>query len=177
MINKEKQKEKIRQRYKGIDSNELIVIPAKPEKNIFSDNTIEIRVAVYVRVSTDNLNQTSSFELQKNHYEDMIKNRIGWKLIKIYADEGISGTSLNHRQAFIDMINDCLEQKIDLIVTKSVSRFARNLLDCIGIVRKLKELNPPVGVFFETENFCTLDNDSEIKLRLHRKKVTIKVKV
>lgn len=166
MINKEKQKEKIRQRYKGIDSNELIVIPAKPEKNIFSDNTIEIRVAVYVRVSTDNLNQTSSFELQKNHYEDMIKNRIGWKLIKIYADEGISGTSLNHRQAFIDMINDCLEQKIDLIVTKSVSRFARNLLDCIGIVRKLKELNPPVGVFFETENFCTLDNDSEIKLAL-----------
>ena len=166
MINKEIQKEKIRQRYKGIDSNELIVIPAKPEKNIFSDNNIEVRVAVYVRVSTDSLNQISSFELQKNHYADMIKNRIGWKLIKIYADEGISGTSLNHRQAFMDMINDCLNQKIDLIVTKSVSRFARNLLDCIGVVRKLKELNPPVGVFFETENFCTLDNDSEIKLAL-----------
>lgn len=64
------------------------------------------------------------------------------------------------------MINDCMEQKIDLIITKSVSRFARNLLDCIGVVRKLKKLDSPVGVFFETENFCTLDEDSEIKLAL-----------
>lgn len=163
MINKEIQKEKIRQRYKGIDSDELDIIPAIPEKNIFSNDT-EVRVAVYVRVSTDDLSQTSSFELQKNHYEDMIKRHDGWKFIKIYADEGISGTSLNHRQAFMDMINDCLEEKIDLIVTKSVSRFARNLLDCIGVVRRLKELDSPVGVFFETENFCTLDKDSEVKL-------------
>lgn len=165
MINKETQKEKIRQRYKGIDSDELDIIPAIPEKNIFSNDT-EVRVAVYVRVSTDDLSQTSSFELQKNHYEDMIKRYDGWRFIKIYADEGISGTSLNHRQAFMDMINDCLEGKIDLIVTKSVSRFARNLLDCIGVVRKLKELHSPVGVFFETENFCTLDKDSEVKLAL-----------
>lgn len=165
MINKEIEKEKIRQRYKGIDSDELDIIPAIPEKNIFSNDT-EIRVAVYVRVSTDDLSQTSSFELQKNHYEDMIKRHNGWKFIKIYADEGISGTSLNHRQAFMDMINDRMEQKIDLIITKSVSRFARNLLDCIGVVRKLKELDSPVGVFFETENFCTLDKDSEVKLAL-----------
>lgn len=165
MTNKEKQKEKIRQKYKGIDSNLLVVIPAIPEKDVFSDDS-EVRVAVYVRVSTDDLRQTSSFELQKNHYEDIIKKHDGWKFVNIYADEGISGTSLNHRQAFMNMINDCLEGKIDLIVTKSVSRFARNLLDCIGIVRKLKELATPVGVYFETENFCTLDKDSEVKLAL-----------
>lgn len=93
MINKEIEKEKIRQRYKGIDSAELDIIPAIPEKNIFSNDT-EVKVAVYVRVSTDNLSQTSSFELQKNHYEDMINKHDGWKFIKIYADEGISGTSL-----------------------------------------------------------------------------------
>lgn len=157
------QKEKIRQRYKGIDSDELDIIPALPQTNFYEDSR-EKRVAVYARVSTDDPRQTSSYELQKNHYQDVVSRHPGWKLIEIYADEGISGTSLQHRDSFIRMIEDCHAGKIDLIVTKSVSRFARNVLDCIGYVRKLAALNPPIGVFFETENIYTLNANSEMSL-------------
>lgn len=165
MKNREIEKEKIRKRYKGINVDELDIIPAIPEKNLF-ENCTEKRVAVYVRVSTDDPRQTSSYELQKNHYLDIINHHPGWNLFKIYADEGISGTSLNHRQAFIEMINDCMEHKFDLIVTKSVSRFARNLLDCVSYVRKLSELQPPVGILFEAENLYTLDSRSEMALAI-----------
>lgn len=109
-------------------------------------------------------NQTSSYELQKNHYEDMIKEHAGWNLVGIYADEGISGTSLLHRDEFNRMITDCQAGKIDLIVTKSVSRFARNIVDCIAKVRELANMKPQVGVFFETEHIYTLDNTSEMML-------------
>ena len=98
----------------------------------FQEDVREKRVAVYARVSTDDPRQTSSYELQKNHYTDVISRHEGWNLVEIYADEGISGTSLQHRDAFLRMIEDCKAGKIDLIVTKSVSRFARNVLDCIG---------------------------------------------
>ena len=73
-------------------------------------------------------------------------------LVDIYADEGISGTSLKHRDEFVRMINDCKSGKIDLIVTKSVSRFARNVVDCVDYARELKQLQPQVGIYFETEN-------------------------
>ncbi len=161
--NKLSQKEKIRQRYKGVDFDELDVIPALPQAGLY-DETNEKRVAVYARVSTDDPRQTSSYELQKNHYLDVVSRHPGWKLVEIYADEGISGTSLSHRDAFIKMIDDCHAGKIDLIVTKSVSRFARNVLDCIGYVRQLAALNPPIGVFFETENIYTLSSNSEMSL-------------
>lgn len=157
------QKEKIRQRYKGVDIDELDVIPALPQTNFYEDRR-EKRVAVYARVSTDDPRQTSSYELQKNHYQDVVSRHPGWNLIEIYADEGISGTSLQHRDEFVRMINDCYAGKIDLIVTKSVSRFARNVLDCIGYVRKLAALQPPIGVFFETENIYTLNSNSEMSL-------------
>lgn len=156
-------KAKIRERYKGINADELDVIPALPQEDFYENNN-EKRVAVYARVSTDDPNQTSSYELQKNHYQDVVSRRPNWKLVEIYADEGISGTSLQHRDAFIKMINDCKEGKIDLIITKSVSRFARNVVDCIGYVRELKSLNPPIGVFFETENIYTLNSNSEMSL-------------
>jgi len=156
-------KEKIRKRYKGISLDELDVIPAIPQVSLHED-TKEKRVAVYARVSTDDIRQTSSYELQKNHYMDLISRHNGWKLIEIYADEGISGTSLRHRDAFVRMIQDCNSGKIDLIVTKSVGRFARNVVDCIGQARELKQLQPPVGIFFETENIYTLDNNSEMIL-------------
>ena len=161
--NAAQKKQKIRERYKGIDSDELEVIQAIP-KDDFYDEKVKKRVAVYARVSTDDPRQTSSYELQKNHYTDMVNHREDWELYKIYADEGISGTSLQHRDAFVEMIKDCNDHKIDLIVTKSVSRFARNVLDCIGYVRKLKSLNPPIGVFFETENIYTLNPNSEMSL-------------
>lgn len=159
----EEQKNKIRERYKGVDRNELEFIPAKPREKLFED-TAEKRVCAYCRVSTDDVNQTSSYELQKNHYEDMIKEHQGWELVGIYADEGISGTSLQHRDEFNRMIEDCKAGKIDLIVTKSVSRFARNIVDCIAKVRELANMIPQVGVFFETEHIYTLDNTSEMML-------------
>jgi len=160
---REEQKNRIRERYKGVDRSELEFIPAKPKEKLFEDTT-EKRVCAYCRVSTDDANQTSSYELQKNHYEDMIKEHAGWTLVGIYADEGISGTSLQHRDEFNRMIEDCKSGKIDLIVTKSVSRFARNIVDCIAKVRELANMVPRVGVFFETEHIYTLDNTSEMML-------------
>lgn len=157
------QKSKIRERYKGVDKECLDIIPAIPQEDFYSVKTVK-RVAVYARVSTDDPRQTSSYELQKNHYTDMVSRRPDWNLVRIYADEGISGTSLQHREAFIEMIEDCRQKKIDLIVTKSVSRFARNVLDCIGYVRQLKAMQPPIGVFFETENIYTLNPNSEMSL-------------
>lgn len=156
-------KQKIRDRYKGISEDALDVIPATPQEDFYKSEK-QKRVAVYARVSTDDPNQTSSYELQKNHYEDMVNRRANWTLVDIYADEGISGTSLQHRDSFLRMIEDCREGKIDLIVTKSVSRFARNIIDCIGYVRQLKASEPPIGVFFETENIFTLDENSEMSL-------------
>ena len=157
------QKSRIRERYKGIDEDQLDVIPAIPTEDFYKPNSIK-RVAVYARVSTDDPRQTSSYELQKNHYTDLVNRREDWKLVDIYADEGISGTSLKHRDSFIRMIADCKAGKIDLIVTKSVSRFARNVLDCIGYVRQLAAMSPPIGVFFETENIYTLNPNSEMSL-------------
>ena len=156
-------KQKIRERYKGVSEDILDVIPANPQEDFYKSET-QKRVAVYARVSTDDPNQTSSYELQKNHYEDLVNRRPNWTLVDIYADEGISGTSLQHRDNFIRMINDCRAGNIDLIVTKSVSRFARNIIDCIGYVRQLKAADPPIGVFFETENIFTLDENSEMSL-------------
>ena len=162
-ISTEERKAKIRQRYKGISRDELEVRPAIQPAS-FQDDTSEKRVAVYARVSTGDPNQTSSYELQKNHYQDMVSRHPGWNLVHIYADEGISGTSLKHRDEFIKMIAACEAGQIDLIVTKSVSRFARNVLDCIGKVRELAALPKPVGVFFETENIYTLNSNSEMSL-------------
>ena len=155
------QKEKIRQRYHGVNSDELELIPALPKPSLYDE---EKRVAVYARVSTGDPRQTSSYELQRNHYLDVVDRHIGWTLVDIYADEGISGTSLRHRDEFIRMINDCKEHKIDLIVTKSVSRFARNVVDCISCARELAKLDPPIGILFETEGIYTLDSRSEMQL-------------
>lgn len=162
-VHTSEQKKKIRERYKGVAAESLDIIPAIPQEDFFNPGSAK-RVAVYARVSTDDPRQTSSYELQKNHYTDMVSRRPDWKLVKIYADEGISGTSLQHRDAFVQMIRDCHDGKIDLIVTKSVSRFARNILDCIGYVRQLKAMKPPVGIFFETENIYTLNSHSEMSL-------------
>lgn len=160
---KELRKAKIRKRYKGINLENCEIIPALAQPKLYEDNKNK-RVATYARVSTIDVNQTTSYELQKNYYTDLINKHEGWTLVDIYADEGISGTSLNHRDSFVQMIEDCKQGKIDLIVTKSVSRFARNTLDCLGYIRQLKELPHPVGILFETENIYTLDSRSEMAL-------------
>lgn len=161
IISVEEKKARIRQRYKGVDEDQLSIIPAIPKLDIF-DKDRALKVAAYCRVSTDDPNQTSSYELQKNYYTDLVTRNPNWSLVDIYADEGISGTSLQHRDNFLRMIADCEAGKIDLIVTKSVSRCARNLLDSVGYIRKLGAMNPPIGVFFETENLNTLNSQSEM---------------
>ena len=160
----DEQKARIRQRYKGIDPEELEVIPALPPEDIFKTEK-KLRVAVYARVSTDDPRQTSSYELQKNHYQDVVNKNPNWMLVEIYADEGISGTSLQHRDAFKKLIEDCEAGKIDLIITKSVSRFARNTVDCLETVRMLKAMG--IGVFFEEQNIDTLKSDSELYLVIY----------
>lgn len=122
------------------------------------------RVAAYARVSTDFEEQTSSFEAQIDYYTKMINKHLEWELVKIYSDEGISGTSTKHRAGFNEMIEDCEKGKIDLILTKSVSRFARNTVDSVEAIRRLKELD--VEVFFKKENIWTLDSKGEFLLTL-----------
>ena len=139
MIMSEKQtaaverKQRICDRYKGADTAEVEVIPAKPTEALEEKNTI-LRVAAYVRVSTDNDEQLTSYELQKNYYTDYISSHPGWVLAGIYADEGISGTSLEHRKGMQQMIEDCRGGKIDLILTKSIARFARNIVDFFDVL-------------------------------------------
>ena len=154
-------KERVRRRINTkVDPENYEFIPAKKPIDYY-DNDIRQRVAVYARVSTDNVQQTSSYELQKKYYEDFVVHHPNWTLVKIYADEGISGTSLAHRDEFNSMIADCRSGKIDMIITKSVSRFARNVVDCISMVRMLAELPSPVGVFFESECIFSLKDDSQ----------------
>lgn len=158
----ERRKEKIRARHRGLCADDVEYIAPREKVSIF-DETSPQRVVVYVRVSTDDEKQISSFELQKSYYEDFVKEHPNWELVEIYSDEGISGTSLNNRDNFKRMIEDCKnpKNKINLIVVKSVSRFARNLEDCISHVRKLADLRPPIGIYFEIERMFTLNEYSE----------------
>ena len=123
-----------------------------------------LRVAAYCRVSTDQEEQESSYEAQRAHYRDLILGHQGWTLAGIYADEGISGTSLKHREGFNRMVADAEAGKIDLILTKSISRFARNTLDCLTVIRRLKERG--IGVSFEKEGIDTLDGNGEVILTI-----------
>ena len=158
------QKEQVRRRINTkVDPDNYEFIPAKKQIDYY-DNDAPQRVAVYARVSTGNVQQTTSYELQKKYYEDFVVHHPNWTLVRIYADEGISGTSLAHRVEFNKMIADCRTGQIDMIITKSVSRFARNLVDCVSLVRELKRRMPPVGVFFETDNLNTLLEESELML-------------
>jgi len=142
----EEARQKVRSRIqKRIDTENYEFIPAKKQIDYY-DNDVAQRVAVYARVSTDNIQQTTSYELQKKYYEDFVVRHPNWTLVKIYADEGISGTSLAHRDQFNQMIADSRAGKIDMIITKSVSRFARNVVDCISMVRDLADL-PSSGRF------------------------------
>lgn len=156
-------REELRKLYQSEETGDKVFIPAKPKASL-NDPAQIFRVCAYCRVSTDNEEQLSSFELQQAHYRQMAKERPNWDLKHIYADEGISGTSLKNRTEFNAMIAACEKGEYDLIVTKSVSRFARNLVDCISLIRKLKNLTPPVGVFFETDHLNTLEKDSELIL-------------
>mgnify|MGYP002516467607 FL=1 len=122
------------------------------------------RTAAYARVSTDSEEQLTSYEAQVDYYTNYIKGRDDWEFISVYTDEGITGTNTKHRDGFNRMVQDALDGKIDLIVTKSVSRFARNTVDSLTTVRKLKEKG--VEIYFEKENIWTLDSKGELLITI-----------
>ena len=124
----------------------------------------KVRTAAYCRVSTDDVGQVISIEMQKKEYRKKIMENPGWEYFGTYVDDGFSGTNTAHRPAFRRMMEDAMAGKFDAIITKSVSRFARNLLDCIGWVRKLQEHDPPIAVIFEDVRLNTLDQASSLIL-------------
>ena len=153
-------KQKIRDRYKGVDASELEIIPAKP---LIRGEGKKMRVAAYCRVSTENEEQTSSFELQKNYFTEYITNQPDWELVDIYADEGISGTQMHRREGLMRLLADCEAGLIDIIITKSIARFARNTAECLTMIDMLRKLKPPVEVIFEADHISTMSgNDSLI---------------
>lgn len=128
------------------------------------ENKPKLRVAAYCRVSTDSDEQAGSYDVQVQHYTEYIGRNKEWELAGIYTDDGISGTNIKKREGFIEMIDDCMEGKVDMIITKSISRFARNTIDCLKYVRKLKEKN--IAIVFEKENINTLEASGELLLTI-----------
>lgn len=144
----------------------VTVIP--PTRGLFSATTLapnrKKRVAGYARVSTDSDEQFTSYEAQIDYYTQFIQRHADWEFVKVYTDEGISGLSTKKRDGFNEMISDALAGKLDLIVTKSVSRFARNTVDSLITIRKLKDKG--VEVYFEKENIYSLDGKGELLLTI-----------
>ncbi len=144
----------------------VTVIPSTIQTSAFGGRVIpkKRKVAGYARVSTDSDEQFTSFEAQKEYYEKLIRSNPNWEFVEIYTDEGISGTDTKKREGFNLMIKDALNGKIDLIITKSVSRFARNTVDSLATIRKLKEKN--VECYFEKENIYTFDSKGELLITI-----------
>lgn len=124
----------------------------------------KLRVAGYYRVSTETEEQNSSYEIQVAHYTDFIKKNTEWEFAGIFADDGISGTNTKKREEFNRLIDECMEGNIDLVITKSISRFARNTLNCLQYIRQLKDKN--ISVYFEKENINTMDAKGEVLLTI-----------
>lgn len=138
-----------------------------PEKKIYAyQDSPKVRVAAYCRVSTAEEAQVGSFEMQVQHFQSVIDNNPNYELVKIYTDEGISGTSVGKRKGFQEMIEDACAGKIDLILTKSISRFGRNIVDILTTLRTLSNLNPPVAVNFESEGINTSDGKNKLVISI-----------
>ena len=134
-----------------------------PTKKLYAyQDAPKVRVAAYCRVSTAEEAQVNSFEMQVQHFKHVIETNPSYELVKIYADEGISGTSVNKRKGFQEMIDDAMAGKIDLILTKSISRFGRNIVDILTTLQNLGNLNPPVAVNFEQEGINTGTNGNKL---------------
>ena len=141
-------------------------IPATKNKftSASASQTHKRRVAAYARVSTDKDEQLTSYKAQVDYYKKYIQNNDEWEYVDVYADEGITGTSTKSRKRFNEMIADALAGKIDLIITKSVSRFARNTVDTLVNIRKLKDAG--VECFFEEQGIWTFDSTGELMITM-----------
>ncbi len=142
----------------------VIVIPPKPELARSKAVQRQLRVAAYCRVSTDDEEQLTSYEAQQTYYTDKIMTNPQWTMAGIFADEGITGTSATKRPEFLRMIRQCRRGKVDLVLVKSISRFARNTVDCLNYIRALRALG--IAVIFEKENINTLETDSEMLITM-----------
>ena len=143
----------------------VIVIPAKEESPQDQEKKKNLRVAAYCRVSTKKDEQLNSYENQKAYYTEKIMANPDWTMAYIFADEGITGTSAYKRKDFLRMIRHCRQGKIDMILAKSVSRFARNTLDTISYTRELRSLG--IAVIFEEQNINSIYPESEFLIALH----------
>lgn len=153
-------------RLSKVAGKKVTVIPMKP-RQWAAENTEEkpkLKVAAYCRVSTEMEEQASSYEAQVQHYTDYIQRNPDWELAGIFADEGISGTGTKKRDGFNRMIEACQKGDVEYIITKSISRFARNTVDCLQYIRQLKDLH--IAVFFEKENINTMDAKGEVLLTI-----------
>ncbi|EAE7887215.1 recombinase family protein [Listeria monocytogenes] len=143
-----------------------MVIPARKRvgSTAAKEKIKKLRVAAYCRVSTETEEQNSSYEVQVAHYTEFIKKNNEWEFAGIFADDGISGTNTKKRDEFNRMIAECMDGNIDMVITKSISRFARNTLDCLQYIRQLKDKN--ISVYFEKENINTTDAKGEVLLTI-----------
>ena len=141
-----------------------IIAPTKARTTAAAPKSAKRRVAGYARVSTDLEEQQTSYAAQVDYYTTFIRARPDWTLVHIYTDEGVTGTITKHREGFNEMVKDALDGKIDLIVTKSVSRFARNTVDSLTTIRKLKEHG--CEVYFEKESIWTFDAKGELLITI-----------
>ncbi len=142
------------------------IIPATIDtKAAITQSYRQLRVAAYCRVSTKQDEQLNSYEVQRTHYEERIRTEPKWSLVGIFADKGITGTSMKKRDEFNKMLRLCYKGKIDMIIVKSISRFARNTLDVIKITRKLREIN--VDVYFEEQGIHSIDPASEFYITIY----------
>lgn len=138
-----------------------------PDRKMYAfEEAKKVRVAAYCRVSTIEEAQVGSFEMQVQHFKLVIEGNPTYELVKIYTDEGISGTSLEKRKGFQEMIDDAKAGKIDLILTKSISRFGRNIVDILTTLRMLSGLNPPVAVTFESESINTSESGNNLVISI-----------
>lgn len=144
----------------------VTVIPARRRTGnlVAKETRPKLKIAAYCRVSTDSDEQATSYEAQVEHYKSFISRNDEWEFAGIYADDGISGTNTKKREEFNRLIEDCMLGRIDMVITKSISRFARNTLDCLKFIRQLKDKNIPV--FFEKENINTMDSKGEVLLTI-----------
>ena len=144
----------------------VTLLPARKKSGLAKkdEEKPKLRVAAYCRVSTDSDEQATSYDAQIEHYTTYIGSHPDWELAGIFADDGISGTNTKKREEFNRMIDECMAGNIDKVITKSISRFARNTVDCLNYIRKLKDKNIPV--YFEKENIDSMDSKGEVMLTI-----------
>ena len=165
--NKEIERKRLRdtiQQNRNGERKVTIIMPTK--QDTLDQSTKKLRVAAYCRVSTAEEAQVGSFEMQVQHFTEVIENNPRYEFARIYKDEGISGTSVAKRKEFQEMIEDAQRGKIDLILTKSISRFGRNIVDILTSLRILSDLKPPVAVNFETEGIDTSDGKNKLLISI-----------